>query len=285
MLTDLIRQRIANLQRNAERARTSRPNYQRQRSVETRGQLPDGREVENELGRHWLIKQGLIELWPNGIQAIDNWRRRIGESGETVESQRVSQEQISFQRHFPQATVLLDLETCGLAGSMVFLVGLMHHGPSGLVLTQLLARDYSEEPAVLASLWEIMTTLRVLVTFNGKSFDWPMIRDRTTLHRLDRQFLTAERTRTTTPGLVHFDLLHHARRFYSAKLPDCRLTTLERYVCGRRRIGDVPGSDVPAAYHEFVRTGETYRMTAILHHNAMDLVTLLELALRITASA
>jgi uncharacterized protein YprB with RNaseH-like and TPR domain len=166
---------------------------------------------------------------------------------------------------------------------MVFLVGLLHEGESGLKLTQMLARDYSEEPAVLASLWEIMATQRVLVTFNGKTFDWPMIRDRTTLHRLDRQSRPAGHARATVSNLVHFDLLYHARRRYSAKLPDCRLTTLERYVCGRRRVGDIPGGDIPAAYHDFVRTGETHQMAAILHHNAMDLVTLLELALRITS--
>jgi uncharacterized protein YprB with RNaseH-like and TPR domain len=240
--------------------------------------------VENELGRLWLMERRLTELWPNGTQAIDHWHRRNGENRTTVESQRGLQERVSFQRHFPQATVLLDLETCGLAGSMVFLVGLIHHGENGLMLTQLLARDYSEEPAVLARSWEILTAQRVLVTFNGKSFDWPMIRDRMTLHRLDRQLVAANPTRKATPSLVHFDLLHHARRCYSATLPDCRLATLERYVCGRRRVGDIPGGDIPAAYHEFVRTGEPHRMTAIVHHNAMDLVTLLELALRITAT-
>jgi uncharacterized protein YprB with RNaseH-like and TPR domain len=165
---------------------------------------------------------------------------------------------------------------------MVFLIGLVHEGESGPQLTQLLARDYSEERAVLASLWEIMATQRVLVTFNGKSFDWPMIRDRSTLHRMDQQELAPRRPRTATSNLVHFDLLHHARRRFSAELPDCRLTTLERSICGRRRIGDIPGGDIPTAYHDFVRSGETHQMSAILHHNSMDLVTLLELALRIT---
>jgi len=284
MLTDFIRDRIANLQRNAEDARSLRPDHLRQPSPPGHGELPHGREVANAWGRHCLMEQPLTELWPGGRRAIDDWHRQRNAPRETGGPRNGLQERSSFEQHFPRATVLLDLETCGLAGSMIFLIGLIHQGDSGLQLSQLLARDYSEEPAVLASLWEIMSTQRVLVTFNGKSFDWPMIRDRTTLHRMDREFASAKRDSTTTPDLVHFDLLHHARRCYSADLPDCRLTTLERRICGRRRVGDIPGGDIPAAYHDFVRTGETRQMTAILHHNAMDLVTLLELSLRITTA-
>jgi uncharacterized protein YprB with RNaseH-like and TPR domain len=283
MLTELIRDRIAKLQQCAEGARNGRPRDRRRHWPRTR-ELPDGREAGNDLGRHWLIEHRLTELWPKGKHAIENWHRQRSAAPETFPAQKSTQERVSFRRHFPQATVLLDLETCGLAGSMVFLVGLVHQGESGLTLTQLFARDYSEEPAVLASLWQIMTTQRVLVTFNGKSFDWPMICDRTTLHRMDQQTSTSRARRTKTSNLVHFDLLHHARRRYSAELPDCRLTTLERHVCGRRRVGDIPGGDIPTAYHDYVRTGETHELAAILHHHDMDLVPLLELALHITAA-
>lgn len=284
MLTDLIRDRIAKLQRNADDARKSRPRKSKRRSATT-CQLPDGRETKNKSGCHWLIEQSLTELWPDGRQHIEKWHRLYNVSCGTSDSPISTQEQASFRRHFPQATVLLDLETCGLAGSMIFLVGLVYEGDRGLQLTQLLARDYSEEPAMLASLWQIVSVQRVLVTFNGKSFDWPMVRDRSTLHRMDQQLPSARCARTATSHLVHFDLLHHARRCYSAKLPDCRLTTLERFICGRRRVGDIPGGDIPTAYHDFVRTGETHQLAAILHHNAMDLVTLLELALRITTAS
>ena len=76
---------------------------------------------------------------------------------------------------------------------------------------------------------------------------------------------------------MHCDLLHHARRRWKGLLPNCKLQTLERYVCRRYRTSDLAGALVPAAYHDFVRTGETRHLDEILHHNALDLVTLVQL--------
>ena len=80
-------------------------------------------------------------------------------------------------------------------------------------------------------------------------------------------------------SLVQFDLLHHSRRRWGRGLPDCKLQTLERHVCGRARTGDIPGRDIPETYHEYVRTGDAWPVRNILHHNALDLITLLQLAL------
>ena len=127
------------------------------------------------------------------------------------------------------------------------------------------------------TLWEIMRSRGVLLTFNGKSFDWPMVNDRSVLYRLD----AAGHTRDLDH---HIDLLHHARRQYRRELPNCRLQTLEWYLCGRRRTGDIPGSEIPDAYHHYVRTGDTWEMKSILHHNALDLITLLQLSLRMATA-
>jgi uncharacterized protein YprB with RNaseH-like and TPR domain len=81
------------------------------------------------------------------------------------------------------------------------------------------------------------------------------------------------------PVLIHCDLLHHARRRWGKQLPDCRLQTLERHVCRRRRDEDIPGHEIPAAYHDFVRTGDAWLIRSVLHHNALDLITLLQLAM------
>ena len=79
----------------------------------------------------------------------------------------------------------------------------------------------------------------------------------------------------------HLDLLHAARRVYRGVLPDCRLETLERYVCQRRRTEDIAGHLIPEAYHHFVRTGNAIDLGRIISHNAWDLVTLLDLMLRL----
>ena len=220
--------------------------------------------MENEHGRHWLVEAPLDEVCRGGANLLDRWAWE-----RSIESS-VHTELSALARHVPRKVVFLDLETCGLAGAAIFLVGLVHYDAERLALTQLFARDYTEEKAVLHSLWQRTADKRVLVSFNGKSFDWPAVQDRTALHRLPVKPPTT---------FVHCDLLHHARRRWKGQLPDCRLQTLEQHICGRRRVGDILGRDVPHAYHQFVRSGDSGEIRAILHHNALDLVTLLQLAM------
>jgi uncharacterized protein YprB with RNaseH-like and TPR domain len=101
------------------------------------------------------------------------------------------------------------------------------------------------------------------MTFNGKSFDLPFLRDRCRYHRLS--FLEPAN---------HIDLLHEARPVWRDVLPDCRLKTLESHVCGLWRGEDLDGGLVPRAYHQFVETGNPSDMVRILRHNRHDLVTL-----------
>ncbi|HEY2893048.1 MAG TPA: ribonuclease H-like domain-containing protein [Pirellulales bacterium] len=196
----------------------------------------------------------------------------------------------ALTEHFPAGTVFLDLETCGFAGSPIFLIGLVWQPDGALVLDQLFARTYLEERAILEEFWKIAAANRVLVTFNGKSFDGPMVLDRSTRHRLGRLTHIGSPWALASPNrvaagtqLAHCDLLHHARRRWKRVLPNCRLQTLERFVCGRARFNDLDGALVPAAYHHFVRTGQTREIGAILKHNALDLITLVELALKLTS--
>jgi uncharacterized protein YprB with RNaseH-like and TPR domain len=113
-----------------------------------------------------------------------------------------------------------------------------------------------------------------MISFNGKTFDWPMVRERSVRHRLKLP---------TEAQFAHIDVLHHARRRWRKKLPNCRLQTLEWHVCRRRRTDDIPGHRIPAVYAEYVRTGFERDMDTVLYHNALDLVTLFDLALRLAA--
>ena len=128
---------------------------------------------------------------------------------------------------------------------------------------------------MLETLWQTVAAQDVLVTFNGKAFDWPMVLDRSVRYRLETHVAN------DAAKLLHVDVLHHARRRWRKQLPDCRLQTLEAHVCARTRTGDIPGVEIPAVYHEFVRTGNGQLLKPILYHNAMDLVTLLDLTLRL----
>lgn len=186
----------------------------------------------------------------------------------------------SFVRAFPRGTVFLDLETCGFSGAPLFLIGVLRHADGELWVEQFLARDYTEEPAVLAHLWTALADAEVLVSFNGKSFDWPFVLDRSMVHGLVRR----GRGRGPSQRWVHCDLLPLARRAWKRPLglPNCKLKTLEAVLCGRYRSGDTPGYLIPAAYHAFVRTGDARQLARVLEHNSMDLITLAHLALLLT---
>lgn len=162
--------------------------------------------------------------------------------------------------------LFLDLETCGLSSSPVFLAGTMHWNGEDFVLRQYFARHYGEEPALLAALAEHARSFDLLVTFNGKSYDAPFLHARALTLGVP---LTLPRH--------HVDLLHLARRRWKHTLEDCRLQTLELYVCRRRRSGDVPGEFVPGIYHEWVRGGDPYALVPVFHHNLLDVVTMAEI--------
>lgn len=176
-------------------------------------------------------------------------------------------------RH-PEDALFLDTETTGLGGAMVFLLGAMRIGGGDVRLTQVLARDYREEPALLETWVEMLDKSGLIVSFNGKSFDLPVLRDRMAVHGVP-----------VPKEPPHLDLLHHARRRWRGILPNCRLQTLEWRLCGRRRVGDIPGEEIPAVYHRFVRTGDAADILSVLHHNALDLVTLADIALALASPA
>lgn len=240
------------------------------------GLIQRGTAVANEAGEHWRILIPLEELWPGGENLVVRRHDQLSTHLPQDSACRAKQELASLLRAFPQDLLLVDLETCGLAGSSLFLVGLLRCVDGRLTVDLLLARNYAEERAVLATFWQLVTCQSLLVTFNGKSFDWPMLTDRSARHLLFRG--------SPRPHPTHVDILHHARRRWRRQLPDCKLQTLERHICGRGRTGDIPGSQIPAAYQHYVRSGNPSEMNAILHHNAIDLVTLLDISLRLADS-
>ncbi len=172
----------------------------------------------------------------------------------------------------PAGAIFIDTETTGLAGSVVFLLGAMRVTPDDIRLVQVFARDYAEEFELARSWHSMLEGATRLVSFNGKSFDVPVLRDRLGYHSLGEPMLPP-----------HLDLLHHARRRWGDRLPDCRLQTLERELCGRKRAGDIPGDEIPGVYHHFVRTGEVEDILSVFHHNALDIMTLADVALALAA--
>lgn len=172
----------------------------------------------------------------------------------------------------PGTVLFMDTETTGLGNEPLFLVGLLSVEQGLPMLTQLLARDYAEEAAVLAEAARRMASSGLLVTYNGAQFDLPYVRNRLRYHRL--------RAPRFEP---HLDLLRMARSRLRRTLGDCRLQTLERHLCGRERVADIPGAEIPQAYHDFVADGDACRLRQIVMHNSLDLITLAELAAHLLA--
>ena len=208
-----------------------------------------GRVHTRTLGELYIIERDIEIVYPSG-------KEKIVSSVERLRAMAVG----------PEEALFLDIETCGLANCPLFLIGTMSVRPDGIRLEQLFARNYAEEAAVLEHIAEMSSAYKMLVTFNGKTFDVPYMHDRMGFHRIRHRF-TQE----------HLDLLQHARRLYRGVYRDCKLQTLEQHLCGRRRYGDTPGHLIPQLYHEFVRTGNAAPLEGVFHHNALDIITMAEL--------
>ncbi|HET7215658.1 MAG TPA: ribonuclease H-like domain-containing protein [Terriglobia bacterium] len=165
------------------------------------------------------------------------------------------------------SVVYLDTETTGLAGgtgTCAFLIGIGAAEGPGFRVRQLFLRDLTEEKAALAALAEALEPYELLVTYNGKTFDLPLLETRYTLARMESPFAR----------MTHLDLLHPARRLWKLRLESCQLKNLERELLGIARNGDVPGSEIPQIYFDYLRTRSARALQPVFFHNALDIVTL-----------
>ena len=162
----------------------------------------------------------------------------------------------------------LDTETSGISGgtgTYAFLVGVARFVDGKFVLRQFFLRDPSEEPAMLEALINFLAPCEGLVTFNGKSFDAPLLVTRYSLHRIPVPF----------KGYAHLDLLPLARRLWRDRLPSRALKYLEEHVLGFTRASDeVPGYEIPWLYFDYLRTGDARPLGGVFYHNAMDVVAM-----------
>src|SRR5688572_10591514 len=198
--------------------------------------------------------------------------------------------------------LFVDLETTGIAGgagTYAFLVGCAWFAGGTFRIRQFFLSDFAAERALLESVADVAGTAGTVVTYNGKSFDLPLIETRFALHRMPTPFA----------GLPHIDMLHPARRMWRrseepgrngpadqlrrgyggppkrsaeaeaghyvpGQSSSCRLSTLEQTLCGYVREGDVPGFEIPARYFRYVRSGDARPLEVVLEHNRLDLLSL-----------
>ena len=164
--------------------------------------------------------------------------------------------------------IYIDTETTGLSsgvGNLAFMVGLARYGCGQLLeVRQYLLGSFAAEVSMLREVFEGLGPNAVLVSYNGKCFDLPLLIGRLRMHRIDADPAT----------LPHLDLMYGVRRAYRSHWPDCRLQTAEKRLLGLHRVGDMPGAEAPAAWQAWLREGATKPLLRVLEHNYQDVASL-----------
>ena len=265
-----LRERIeAILARRPESSKTAPPSM-RTRGVPLEDLVPGG-EITNEAGACFCAQQIAEGSSRHGDRCIRDLT--------PLDMNRLSvlaNDPTLGNLEYRQA-LFLDTETTGLAGgtgTVAFLIGVgWFEGEGGPFITrQLFARDYAEERATLLSLRELLRGRTFLISFNGKAFDAGLLATRFTMNRLPNPLA----------GLPHLDLLHPARRLLSHRLSDRRLGALEASILGFEREGDIPGSEIPQRYFDWLRRRDGRLMADVFAHNRLDILSLAALAARLT---
>ena len=219
-----------------------------------------GREVETDHGRHYEIDR-----------LFERHRRHGSVSIQDLEDlpldllHPISNGQINGIP--PAKWAFLDTETTGLAGgagTYAFLIGVGSITPRGFLVRQFFMREFGEETSLLTALSAHLASFDVLITYNGKTYDQPLLETR---YRMNR-------TRPPFASMEHLDLLFGARRLWKLRFDSCRLVELESQILGVEREGDLPGQMIPYVYFEYLRSREAWRLEPILHHNQIDILTL-----------
>ncbi len=227
-----------------------------------------GRVVTNGFGRALVIDRRYESDRFHGT-------RRVGECHvEDGDSLRLLDPTLPPADGCGERTLFVDLETTGLsggAGTVAFLVGCGWFDMGAFQVRQFLLTSYASERALLDAVASCFEAASLLVTYNGKTFDVPVMETRWMFHRM----------RMPLESIRHFDMLHPARRLWRAREGaadneegGCRLGTLERVLCDVMRVGDVPGMEIPGRYFKFLRSGDARPLEPVLEHNRLDLISL-----------
>lgn len=166
----------------------------------------------------------------------------------------------------PRRILFLDTETTGFVGTgtVAFMLGLGWLTEDGFEVHQYVLRDYPEEPFQLQRLDETLARFDMLCSFNGRTFDIPLLRQRYLMNRM----------KPTLLDKPHIDLLHIARRVFKLRLKQCNLGHLEEAILGVPRLGDLPGSEAPQRFFNYLKTGQFSLLYEVLEHNEQDIASL-----------
>ncbi len=227
--------------------------------------------VNTPFGEHLIVKKTYPDSYLHGKIKLDSVFNISGEILKLI-AKNCNYAGFDFSR-----AVFIDTETTGLAGgtgTLAFLTGVGFFEGNSFKILQYFIRDYDEEIAVLYSLSNLLKNFDSMVSFNGKSFDIPLLSTRYMLNRMENP---VEKT-------FHLDLLASARRLYRERLESVSLSSLEINLLSLEREGDIPGCEIPSVYFKFLRDRNPYPLKPIIYHNRMDILSMVTLTVSMARS-
>ncbi|MCK5129904.1 MAG: ribonuclease H-like domain-containing protein [Clostridiales bacterium] len=167
--------------------------------------------------------------------------------------------------------IFFDTETTGLSGgtgTVAFLVGVGRLVNNKFVVKQFLMNDYHQENDLLNEFVDTLKGAKAVITYNGKSFDAPLLKTRSILNRIE---LGLEK-------YIHFDLLHACRRLYATRIQRCKLTDIEEKILNITRVDDIPGSEIPELFFRYLKCKDMNLLDKVVEHNLFDILSLVQIA-------
>jgi len=264
-------ERISKLQKSIDKItsvsknKSEKPMKKSGKNIE---EILSGKFIKTPFGQSFVREN----FFPNDYMCGDTLLSQIFKSSTHKLSHLVGDKRIS--EIDIRKTVFLDTETTGLsggAGTFIFLIGLGYFTENQFCVRQYFMRDYNEEQALLSALNELLLKFESVITYNGKSFDLPLMETRFIMSGMEMNLKNP----------AHLDLLYPVRRLWKRRLENCSLSTVEREILGVYRENDVPGYLVPEIYFRYLRTGDARDIKGVFEHNLQDILSLVVLTAKI----
>lgn len=226
-----------------------------------------GTEVTTAYGKTFQVTSGFYKTSLDLRTLYERFTDVLQDEGSSFRKKidKVCRKQLTSS----QDILFVDIETTGLAYTPLFLIGCLTCTDANFILSQFLARDLTEEKAVISLFLEYIEQKHLIVSFNGTRFDLPYIEKRALTKGL-----------SFSNCIPHLDLLVECRSLWTNYLPDFKLTTIEKYICRNSRYDDIPGSEIPSMYFRFLKTKDPHIISRLIKHNAMDLLSMIEIAIK-----
>ncbi|MTI70506.1 MAG: hypothetical protein FH751_09680 [Firmicutes bacterium] len=233
------------------------------KNTKKQNDLLKGREIKNKFGTCFLIENEYDVNYKHGILKIKDAMEVNKKTINKMCNKRVFLKEL-------KKILYIDTETTGLSsgvGTIAFLIGVGYFKDDKFLIKQYFIRDFNEEKSVLYEIQKILKKFTHLVTYNGKSFDIPLLHGRYIFNNI----------KSNIKNMCNIDLLHPTRRLFKERLIKCNLNNIEKEILNVKRIDDIEGRLIPKAYFNYLKTSDEKEIVKIMKHNKIDIISMVVL--------